>query len=309
MSYFDNIIIDGNNLLFRAFYVKRPPQVINGVNTTPVHQFLTMLKHIVEKFQKPGKLCELTITWDKKLNPTKKNFRKELVQYKENRQDSEKLQELLSAIEHIQKFTDALGFKTILPVNMEADDVIRYLTMKENVKSIIVSNDKDLLQLVSDNVSVYLPNKKIVINVDNFSENVGVEPKYFLLYKSIMGDVSDNITGLYNYGPVRAKILAEKVYRSEEPGFDTTDLSEQYIEIISRNLKVVDLAFTEKIYPDEYEFYKVQEKNSHKNFDKDELKNLFKEYKFVKFLSSFGEWNRLFNKNYDPNDLLSCISM
>lgn len=304
-QHYDKLIIDGNNFLFRAFFIKRPDKIVNGINVTPVHQFLSMLKSVTNRF-KPN---EIVLTWDKKLNPTKKNFRKDIVAYKEQRVENEKTNELFNTIGYIQDFIDALGIKTVYPVNMEADDVIRYLSLNSEDSVLIVSSDRDLLQLVNNKVSVYLPNKDLIVDDNNFETVTNVKKHLFVLYKSILGDVSDNIIGLETFGPVRAKALAEKIYCEEDDSFRKDTLSEQQIEIIKRNLSVVDLSRTESVYPDEYSFYKAQEKEYSGKFDPDALKELFKQYGFVAFLTSFGEWNSLFNKNSMNSDLLSCISM
>ena len=304
-QHYDKLIIDGNNFLFRAFFVKRPDKYIESVNVTPIHQFLSMLKSLTNRF-KPS---EIVLTWDKKLNPTKKNFRKELVPYKEQRVETEKTNELFSTISYIQEFVNALGIKTIYPVNMEADDVIRYLSLSSSENILIVSSDRDLLQLVKSNVSVYLPNKDFIVDENNFETIANVKKPLFLLYKSIMGDVSDNILGLEKFGPVRAKALAEKIYNEDINNFLKEGLNEEQIQIISRNLSVMDLARTETVFPEEYSLYKEQDLNYAGKFEPDELKNLFKKYGFTNFLNSFGEWNSLFNKNSMNFDLLSCISM
>lgn len=305
---YDTLIIDGNNFLFRAFFTKRPQKLVDDINVTPIHQFLSMFKSVSHRF-KPN---EIILTWDKKLNSTKKNFRKNIVAYKEQRVENEKTNELFNTISHIQKFIDALGIKTVYPVNMEADDVIRYLSVnnsKKGLNSLIISSDKDLLQLIDSHVSVYLPSKDIIVNDENFESLINLQKHLFVLYKSILGDVSDNIEGLDKFGIVRAKALAEKIYTEDGIDYQKGNLNQEQIDIINRNLSVVDLSRTEQVYPDEYDFYKNQEDEFDKKFDSELLKDLFKDYDFPLFLKSFGEWNTLFNKNIDTNDLLSCISM
>lgn len=302
---YDKLIIDGNNLLYRAFYTKRPPKIVNGLNIVTIEQCLYMLKSVVTKF-KPK---ETILTWDKKLNPSKKNFRKELVAYKEHRVENEKTAELLSNIPHIQKFVDAMGIKTVLPHSTEADDVIRFLCKKYS-NSLIISNDKDLLQLVDENTHLYLSNKDLVITLQNFAQNAGVEKDLFILFKSVMGDVSDNIGGLFKYGPVRAKALSEKIWKNGVLNFEQTELSQDQIDIIKRNLKIVDLSYFESIAPEEYVCFEQQLTESDKNkFDSEALKNLFEEYNLTRFRNNFNEWSMLFNTNKNENDLLSLITL
>ena len=302
---YDKLIIDGNNFLFRAFFVKRPDKFIGDINVAPVHQFLSMLKSSANRFSPK----EIILTWDKKLNSTKKNFRKDLVSYKSQRVETDKIVQLLKTIEHVQKFIDAMGIKTIYPVNMEADDVIRYLAITSNVKTMIVSSDRDLLQLVDENTSLFIPSKDVIVNPDNFENVANVNKEIFLLYKSIMGDVSDNIQGLDKFGPVRAKNLAEKIFKNGVMDLENAELTPEQLTIIKTNLSVVDLQHTETVCPDEYEFYREQEQSATNVFEEMTLRGLFKQYEFPMFTRNFMEWNNLFNRNRTDSDLLSHIMM
>ena len=83
--------------------------------------------------------------------------------------------------------------------NVEADDVISYLAMyieKQGGKSVILSTDKDFLQLVNDNITVYNPAKKKMYRPDNIVQDYGFHPHNFLLYRVVTGDKSDNIPGV-----------------------------------------------------------------------------------------------------------------
>jgi len=298
MSQYNNLIIDGNNFLFRAFFTKRPDKMINGFNVIPIHQFLYMLKSVVDRF-KPN---EVFLTWDKKLQPTQPNFRKELCAYKEQREENYTIQQLFKTIPLIQEFVDALGIKTVYPSNLEGDDVISFLSKNSIGSTIIISSDQDLLQLVSENVHVFLPSKNLIVNLDNFQETTGVAKNQFILYKCVLGDKSDNIFGLDGYGPVKAKVLSEKLSNN-----DFSDVSDDQKLIIENNIKIMDLNYAETTYPEEIDFYKKQ-LEAQPSFDSNKLRTLFSTYEFHTFSRKFGEWNDLFNKSSNF-DLLSMISM
>lgn len=307
MSYqYDRIIIDGNNFLFRAFFINRPERFVRGINVSPIHQFLSMLKSTVSTFRAK----EIVFTWDKKLNSTRRNFRRDMVPYKEHRIETTQTENLFASISHIEQFINALGIKTVYPVDMEADDVICYLTKNSDKKTIIISSDHDLLQLISENVHLYIPSKDKIVTLDNFEEFGKVQsPKTFVLFKSILGDKSDNISGLERYGKVKAKKLTEVITENGEIDYSKANLSSNQIEIIVRNMKVMDLNYTESIYPEEYESYKNQETNFQLSFDEEKLQELFRSYDFIAFLNNIGEWNRWFNSNKDENDLLSLFRL
>lgn len=301
---YKTLVFDGNNILFRAFFTKRPDNIINGINVTPIHQFLSMVKASVKRFR-PEKIV---FTWDKRINSTKPNFRKELVPYKEQRVENEKTVELHQTIEHIQKFIDTLGIETIYPMNMEADDVIRYVAKNYEGPMMIVSSDKDLLQLVSEHVHILLPSKDIIVTLDNFEEVATVPKNLFILYKAILGDVSDNIKGLDRYGPVKAKALAQHI-RDNNNFYDTDLITDEQRKIVERNIHVIDLRFAEEFCGDEYAFYREQTNTFDRHFEVEPLKELFKSYEMNLFLNSFGEWNNLFNDRNDKSDLLSQLIM
>jgi DNA polymerase-1 len=92
---------------------------------------------------------------------------------------------------------------------MEADDVIAFLCKHVPGLKTIVSTDNDMAQLITTDVQLYSPIKKITIDVHNFEQHYPVPLNRYLLYKSILGDASDNIAGIPGYGKVKAKRLAE----------------------------------------------------------------------------------------------------
>lgn len=308
---YDKLIIDGNNFLFRAFFTKRPEKIIEEVNATAIHQFLYMFRTMVSRFEPE----EIYLTWDKKLNPTKLNFRKELVPYKEQRVENEHAERMFATIPIIQEFMDNLGVITIYPVNMEADDVVRFCTINDVKSTIIVSSDNDLFQLVTEDVHQYIPTKNIILTLENFEELANVKPELYLGYKAILGDKSDNITGLSGHGPVKSKALAERLGQIIECNNCTIQegivsaLNLEDSTIICRNLRVMDLGYTELEQPEEYGFYQEQVKKSNTAFDTAKLRELFCRFEMHQFLREFGNWNRLFNSDYDNSDLLSQIVM
>ncbi len=301
---YDRIVIDGNNFLFRAFYSRRPERLVNGFDVSNISHFLTMLRTLQKRF----KAEEILLTWDKKINCTKENFRKSLVKYKGQRVETDITKKIFDNIEHIQKFVDALGIRTLYPVNLEADDVIRFLsTLDGYKKTLIVSSDKDLLQLVNENTHVFMPVKDVIVNSENFESFAGVAKKDFVMFKCMVGDVSDNVPGLDQIGPVRAKKLIEKL--SEENVDVATILTQEQRSIIERNKSIMDLSMVDLLCSDEYGFYAQQMETSKKDFDESKLRSLFREYKFASFERMMLEWNRDFNKNNVEDDLLSMICM
>ena len=116
------------------------------------------------------------------------------------------------------KILEEVFFRQVMCDNVEGDDLIAYYVKnkKENEKIIIVSSDRDLTQLISDSVSVYIPKLKKFITPSNSKELLGCPSCNILLKKQICGDASDNIAGIKGLGEatlykVFPRILEEKV--------------------------------------------------------------------------------------------------
>ena len=108
-----------------------------------------------------------------------------------------KLGQLRRLIEYL-KF---LPVKTVIINGIEADDAISYLAQKLDSKCVIVSSDKDFLQIVTDRISVYRPIEKKYYTPEVIVEKFGLLPENFLIYKTLTGDKSDNVDGVKGIGP------------------------------------------------------------------------------------------------------------
>ena len=193
-----------------------------------------------------------------------------------------------------------MGVQTVYPWNLEADDVICWLS-KLPGRNLIVSSDKDLLQLINNDVDVLLATKNLLVNVQNFQMNANIERSKFVLYKCILGDTSDNIQGLKGFGPVKAKKLAETL--SEKEVFCMDDDKDEFLTTeqwttIETNYKLVDLNYVPATYPEEIQKYEEQLK-AKKVFDMPKLRNLFEQYNLLQFVRQINDFSRLFNKNRD----------
>jgi 5'-3' exonuclease len=169
-----------------------------------------------------------------------------------------------------------------------------------------VSADRDLLQLVSSNIHQLLPAKNVIVDLDNFEDYAGCAPEHFLYYKAIMGDVSDNITGLSGYGIVRAKTLAEKINNNLN---DYTELSPEQKEIIGTNLKIMDLKEGLVHRPSE-EYHFIQQLNDTHAFDGEQFVKLTEYYGLGGFRRQLGSWSAIFNSSKnDIEDWFNNITM
>lgn len=106
----------------------------------------------------------------------------------------------------------ACGFVTLEGHGYEADDYIACVAemLKTRNHVIIVSTDKDLFQLIGTNVEVYEPSKMVTIDESNFESVMEIKKKFYLDYKCMVGDTSDNIPGIYGIGDKTAKKMIEE---------------------------------------------------------------------------------------------------
>ena len=203
------LLIDGLNLFFRNF------SAINAVNSNGVHigglgGFFRSLGALIRTIQP----TQVYMVFD---GVGSSNNRKNIIpEYKSNRnvsritkhelfdnledEDDSKVDQIVRIIQYLK----TLPVKTVSLPRVEADDIIAYLsstlpTQPED-RVFIVSSDKDYLQLVSDKVIVYRPIEKEYYTTDTVKEKFNVTPHNFLLYKLLMGDNSDGVTGIKGLG-------------------------------------------------------------------------------------------------------------
>ncbi len=195
-------LLDGHSLAHRAFYALPLLNNSEGEYTNAVFGFSRMLFKLIDE-ENPDLLA---VAFDKKA-PT---FRHE--EYKEYKANRKKMPEELSPqIKLIKKMLAVLDIPTIGVDGYEADDVIGTLAKKGESKGmevIIVTGDRDALQLVTDNIKV-MYTKKGITNIDLYDlkkvrEDYELEPQQLIDRKGLMGDSSDNIPGVPGIGPKTA---------------------------------------------------------------------------------------------------------
>ena len=216
------ILVDGNNLLFRSYYATAYNGNLmknsKGFPTNAIFGFINMINKIILE-EKPEYML---VAFDKG-----KNFRHE--KYKEYKDGRIKTpDDLLFQFPYAKKVLENMGIKYLEVDNYEADDIIgtyaRLADEDKNYDATIISSDKDLLQLISDDVNVKLLKQKdyILMNEETFKEYYGVEPIKMIDLKALMGDASDNIPGVKGIGEKTAINLI-KEYGSLENLYDKID--------------------------------------------------------------------------------------
>lgn len=203
------ILIDGNSVIYRAFY-NVPPLTAGGVPTGVIHVFLSVL----EKLRKNPEISDIIIIFDAK----GKNRRHEMFEsYKATRQAMP--EDLIIQLNILKEMLPFTGYPVYCIEGYEADDVINTLSQTINNRVWIVTKDKDLHQLVNDKVQIYDYQKDEVIDREKVYEKFGLYPESIPDMLALMGDSSDNIPGIAGIGPKTAKTLLDE-YKSLDNIFE-----------------------------------------------------------------------------------------
>ena len=196
------VIIDGNNLMFRAFYAL--PQLTNfkGEISNAVFGFTNMLTKVIKEINPKY----IAVAFD----IAKKNFRHEkFAEYKGTRKPTPP--ELVFQFPIAKEMLNKMNIKVVEEKGLEADDLMGCLSRQFDTENIIVTADRDSLQLINENTSVLCPVKGItettLVTTKNIEEFYGVRADQVVDLKSLMGDSSDNIPGVAGIGEKTAKNL------------------------------------------------------------------------------------------------------
>lgn len=210
------LLIDGHSILNRAFYGLPALKNAKGIYTNAVYGFLTILFKVIDE-TKPD---HIAVAFDLS-DPT---FRHKM--YKEYKGTRKPMpQELKTQVPLIKEVLRAMNIEVVEMSGYEADDIIgttANMAEQEGMKAIILSGDRDLLQLVTENTTLLLPKtSKGTTTVETFTpqrvkEVYKIESRQIIDLKSMMGDSSDNIPGLPGVGEKTATSLIEKYGSLEE---------------------------------------------------------------------------------------------
>jgi DNA polymerase-1 len=197
-------LIDGSNYVYRAFYAIRELSNSKGFPTNAIYGFTTMLL----KLLKDWKPEYIAIAFDVK-GPT---FRHDAFEaYKATRKATPDA--LIPQIPFIKDIVRGFSIPVLEQQGIEADDIIGTLAKKytgKGMKTVIVSGDKDMMQLVSDDIIMIDTMKDVTYNVAAVKERFGVGPEKVVELLGLAGDQSDNIPGVPGIGPKNAQRLIEE---------------------------------------------------------------------------------------------------
>ena len=271
------VLIDGNNLIFRSYYATayRGELLTNskGLPTNAIYAYVQMLIKIIAE-EKP---THIMVAFDKG-----KTFRHESYDdYKGGRNETPS--ELKQQIPYAKQITRAMGITVEELENYEADDIIGTYSKKIETEVLLVSSDRDLLQLLSPNVKMKLLKMKDFIYYDekSFYEDYGIKPIEVIDLKALMGDSSDNIKGVTGIGEKTALKLI-KEYHTIDNLYKNIDnlkgkIKENLLNDKESAYKSLELATIYLNVPIEVNLEKIVYKGS----NEEELNSLLKELEFT----------------------------
>ena len=234
------LIIDGNSLAFRAFYALPFLTNYEGTPTGGVFGFMNMFLKVVEEYRP----THIAIAFDY----GKKTFRNQIfADYKGTRKETP--EELRAQFPILKNLLKKMNITVIEKEGFEADDIIGTLSKTLPSKKIVLSGDRDLLQLIDDNVEVWLTHKGIseIHKTDEKAllRDYGVTPKQVIDLKALMGDTSDNIPGIQGIGPKTATNLVQQ-FESIENIYESLDNPNISAKMKEKLLAGKDSAFMSK---------------------------------------------------------------
>jgi len=278
-------LIDGSSYIFRAYFgIRQFLSTSKGFPTNALYGFINMLQKVV-KDEKPDYLA---VAFDSK----EKTFRHEMyADYKANR--SAPPEDLAKQFPYFEPLVQAYNIHGVRVPGYEADDIIGTLATKaakEGFKVVIVSGDKDMMQLISPDIRMLDTMKNQWFGVEEVEEKFGVTPDRVIDVMGLMGDSSDHIPGVKGVGPKTASELIRKFGSIQElyeriEEVDKVKLREKLVQdkemaLLSRQLVTINTSVKLEGGIENLKF---------KSPDNAELKKLFSEFEFSSLLGELGE--------------------
>ncbi|MDC0946950.1 DNA polymerase I [Nitrospinaceae bacterium] len=278
-------IIDGSSYIFRAYFgIRQFLSTSTGFPTNALYGFINMLQKVV-KDEKPDYLC---VAFDSK----EKTFRHDIYpEYKANRDAPP--EDLVKQFPYFEPLVSAYNIASVRVPGFEADDIIGTLALKgakAGYRVVIVSGDKDMMQLISPEVQMLDTMKNKWFGIKEVEEKFGVPPEKVIEVMGLMGDSSDHIPGVKGVGPKTATELIQKygsideLYKSideiEKKKLKEKLVQDKELALLSRKLVTIDTSMKLDCSLDDL---KVRPSKN------EDLKKLFSEFEFSSMLTGLEE--------------------
>ncbi len=277
------LLLDSNSLLYRAYYALPSMQNALGESTAAIYGFISMLArllreerptHIAAVFDHKGKVLR------QQVYPEYKATRKPMPD------------DLVVQVPYLYQLLENMGIKILSKEGYEADDIIGTIAKRFNINTIILTGDRDCLQLVDNSTTVYYTLRGVT-NVKKYTLNTlaqeGLTPQAVIEYKAIAGDKSDNIPGATGVGDVSAKKLLtqfeniETLYENIEQvkgSLKDKMLASKDIVFLSKKLATIDTLVPIECTLDNLTFDNILDKKALENMQQLGFRSLIERFEF-----------------------------
>jgi DNA polymerase-1 len=274
-------LIDGNSYIYRAFFALPPAVNFAGFPTNATYGFISFMMKLMKRHQ-PEYLAVV-------LDAGRQTFRNQMfVEYKRNRRQVPN--GLVLQLPHIRRVLDAFNVTALELQNYEADDLIGTLCATlcdQHCDLIVVSSDKDLMQLITNKVSLFDSVNERWIGANDVMARFGVEPERVPEVLGLMGDVVDNIPGIKGIGRKTAIALMQQFRNLEDLYGNLDRLQQSHLRGVPRLRQALqdgketaflsrDLATIKKNVPMQIDLEQLRFKGS----SRDKMRSLFAELGF-----------------------------
>lgn len=285
-------LLDGSSYIFRAFFALPALSNASGLPTNAVYGFTTMTVKLLKTYR-PDYLAVA-------LDAGRETFRNRIYQeYKSNRPEAPPA--LIPQFPYIRKVLEAMKVTVLEREGYEADDLIATLSRQLSARGarvVIVSGDKDLMQLVCDGIKILDTGKDKWIGLSEVREKFGVEPDKVIEVMGLMGDSTDNIPGVRGVGEKTAIALIQRYHSIENLFSHLDDLDQSGLKGVERIRKALlagkeaaflsrTLATVKSDVPIELELDDLR----YRGWDKEKLRALFSELGFTHLVKSLESQN------------------
>ena len=276
------LIIDGNNLIHRTYHTAKQQSKRTQTDTpaqiSNFHIYFTL--NAINSYVKQFVPDKTIAVWDEK-KEYKVNERKKVFEaYKGNRSKDTSPHE---NNETIKSILQSMGIGSIFPSQLEADDIVAYICKENEGKKVIVSVDRDFIQLINEDVTLYDPIRKTFFEYSNFQESTGYKNvSEWFTAKCLTGDKSDNVPGIPGFGKAKVNNYLN----------NNIELTAKETEIFERNMEIFSLDKYKSIQAED-EYYRHQLAKT-VNSDYKVFLEFCKEYNFNRILDKKEQWHSLF---------------
>jgi len=272
-------IVDGSSFLYRAYYSMRPLHTKAGVPVQAVYSFCRMMKKMINDHSPQA----LALVWD---SQGKTARHEEFVGYKQTRQAPPA--DIFDQKKYIQQFAEMVGIRQVQAPGIEADDLMYSLAQElvlEGQQVVLVTSDKDLGQMLGEQVMMLDPFKESFITKEILELKYGFELAKLPFYFALIGDSSDNIPGVKGIGPKGAQELVKKYSSLDELYANLDQISSERTKNLLTSSKA-DAYLSERLF--RLRFYPTCLTRTGCLFDKEKWANadpLFQELNFTSLLT------------------------